>query len=145
MNTVVDRKRLFKILTHLVISIFLVNCVAVRLYWYYSIWYFDMPMHFFGGLWVGLALIWFLSYKNSSLELSFKLICQIILGVLLIGFLWEVFEILVNNIIAQNQFNTLDTISDIFFDLAGGTFAVFYFFFHSLKIRRIMPTGENII
>jgi hypothetical protein len=91
-------------------------------------WWFDMPMHFLGGFFIGLGLIWLLSYKDLNLELSFKLILKIILGVLIIGVLWEVFEILVNNMLAQNPFNTLDTISDIFFDLTGGTFAILYFF-----------------
>lgn len=118
-----DRKRLFKILAYLVILIFLVNYVAVRLYWYNSIWYFDMPMHFAGGLFLGLAFVWLLNIQSISIKVVFK----IILGVLLIGVGWEIYEIVVNNIIAQNPFNTLDTISDVFFDLAGGTTAVLYY------------------
>jgi hypothetical protein len=94
-----------------------------------------MPMHFFGGLFIGLGLIWLLTKiytKNPSVELSFGLIYKIILGVFLIGVSWEFYEILVNNAIAQNPFNALDTISDVFFDLAGGTFAIFYFFKSSM-------------
>lgn len=82
-----------------------------------------MPMHFMGGLWVGLAFIW-LSWGR---EFNWKLILKIILGVLLIGVLWEIFEVILNNYTTQLPFNTLDTLSDIFFDLAGGTFAVLYF------------------
>ena len=78
-----------------------------------------------------------------SLELSTKLIYQIILSVLFIGVSWELYEILVNNIIFQIPFNILDTISDIFFDSAGGTFAVFYFFFYFLK--NITQNNENKI
>lgn len=101
----------------------------MRFYWYSSIWYFDMPMHFLGGLWLGLALLWFFKIKDISLKSIFYLI----LGVLLIGVLWEVFEVIIDEIITGNLFNTSDTISDIFFDLAGGTFAIFYF----LKIMSI--------
>lgn len=113
-----DRKRLFKILAYLIVLIFLVNYVAVKLYWYNSIWYFDMIMHFLGGLWVGLISLYFFSSKTPYLK--------ILLFVLFIGLGWEIFELLFNNIIAQNPFNALDTISDIFFDLSGGLCAILY-------------------
>jgi hypothetical protein len=95
-----------------------------------------MPMHFLGGFFVGLVLIWLLSYKNFSSELSFNLIFKIFLGILLIGIGWEIFEILFNNIIAQNSFNILDTVSDVFFDLAGGTFALLYFLTKTMGVAQ---------
>lgn len=130
-----DSKKLLIRLLSLIFLIFLLNYLAMRFYWYSSIWYFDMPMHFLGGLWLGLALIWFFKIKDISLKSIFYLI----LGVLLIGVLWEVFEIIIDKIITGNLFNTLDTISDIFFDLAGGTFAIFYF------IKRIMFIKETTV
>jgi len=121
-----DSKKLFKRLTILILFIFVINFFADKFYWYYSIWWFDMPMHFLGGFFVGLVLIWFLSYKNFSPELSFDLFFKIFLGILLIGIGWEIFEILFNNIIAQNSFNILDTVSDICFDASGGLYAILY-------------------
>lgn len=121
-----DRNKLFKNTAYLLISLFIVNLVAVKLYWYYSIWYFDMITHFWGGLCLGLAFIWLFSFQNSSSRISLKLAIKIILGVLLIGVIWEIYEVLVNNVFAQNPFNTLDTISDIFFDLSGGICAILY-------------------
>ncbi len=95
----------------------------MRFYWYFSIWWSDMPMHILGGFWLGLVFIYFLKIK----DLSFSTILKIILGALVIGLLWEVFEILVDKTIIQNPFNTLDTLSDICFDLAGAGIAIFYF------------------
>jgi len=92
-----------------------------------------MPMHFIGGFWIGLATIYFLAPK----AISFRSILIILFSVLLIGVGWELFEIFFNNYIAQNPFNTLDTISDVFFDLAGGSAAILYF------LKTIMRTGEN--
>ena len=136
-----DKKKFLIRLIFLIFFIFLLNYLAMKFYWYSSIWYFDMPMHFLGGLFLGLSIIWILSYKNLSLELSLKLIFKILLGVLVIGVSWEIFEILFNNIIAQMPFNTLDTISDIFFDLAGGTFAIFFFY---LKNGIILITKNTV-
>lgn len=81
-----------------------------------------MPMHFLGGLWVGFVYLYFFSRDNNSLDIILK----IMLFVLLIGLGWEFYEILFVNILAQNPFNTLDTISDIFFDLSGGLCAILY-------------------
>lgn len=137
-----DRKRLFKILARLIVLIFILNYLGSKFHLYVSIWYFDMPMHFLGGLFIGLALIWLLSYKDLSLGLSLKLIFKILFYVLLFGVSWEIFEILVNNTFAKDLFNTLDTFSDIFFDLAGGTFAIFYFFY--LKNEIILITKNTV-
>jgi hypothetical protein len=147
-----DRKKLLKILFYLMFLIFIANFLTLKFYWYSSIWWLDMPMHFLGGFWEGLFFIWFFSivdfpFLKLSLDMmDFKLVYKTVLFVLLIGILWEFFEFFVNNYIGHDLFNTLDTISDIFFDLVGGTFAVFYFFFYfSKKIKRIMPTEKNII
>ena len=123
MDTLIDRQKLLKRLSYLIILIFIFNLVAGKLYWYSSIWWFDMPMHFLGGVWVGLILIYLFRVHG----LSNKTILGLLLGVLLVGVGWEFFEFAFVNPIAGNPFNTLDTLSDIFFDLAGGAFALLYF------------------
>ncbi len=116
----------------LIFLIFLFNSIANFFYWYTSIWYFDMIMHFLGGLWVGLAFLWIFWGK----EINLKFILKIILGVFLIGFFWEIFEIIFNNIIARDAFNTLDTISDLCFDIAGGAFALLYVYRKTMFILK---------
>ena len=136
MDNIIDRKKLLRPLFFLMLLIFTANSLALAFHWYYSIWWFDMLMHFLGGLWEGLFFIWFFSSPDigESLRLSpepknfTRLITKTVLFVLLIGVLWEFFEFFTNNYIGSDPFNILDTVSDIFFDLAGGTFAVLYFF-----------------
>ena len=129
-----NQKKLSIYLASLILFIFVVNYVAVKFYWYSAIWWFDMPMHFLGGLWLGLAIIWLFSLKELSPPerpfgwAGFKLIFKIILGVLFVGILWELFEIFINKSIAQNPFNILDTVSDMCFDLVGGSLSIIYFF-----------------
>jgi len=117
-----DRKRLFKQLAILVFFIFILNFLAGKFYWYSEIWWFDMPMHFMGGLWLGLSFIWLFSSKN----ISTKSIVSVMLCVLVVGVAWELFELYFVNHIAENPFNLLDTLSDLFFDLAGGSLALVY-------------------
>ena len=141
-----DRKKLLKSLVCLMFLIFIANSLALKFYWYFSIWWFDMFMHFLGGLWEGLFFIWFFSIINFpflklSLEVvDFRLIYKTILFVLLIGIFWEFFEFFANNYIGHDPFSILDTVSDVFFDLVGGAFSILYFFFY---FKKITPIKEN--
>ena len=117
-----DRKKFIKPLIYLIFFILVINFLGNKFYWYSSVWYFDMIMHFLGGFWVGLAYFYIFSPQSISLKLIFK----ILLAVLFIGIGWEVYEILVNDILAQNPFDFLDTLSDIFFDLFGGLCVILY-------------------
>lgn len=117
-----DRKMLLKYIVFLMFFIFFANNVILKFHWYYSIWWIDMPMHFLGGFWVGLFFLYIFYDKNQF----FKYFLTILLCVLLIGILYEVFEFFVFNEIGKDPFNTLDTASDIFFDLSGGLCAILY-------------------
>ena len=127
-----SRKFLIRLLL-LIFFIFLLNYLAMNFYWYSSIWYFDMLMHFLGGFWLGLTFIWFFKIEKISSKTIFK----IILEVLLISILWEVFEVVLDKNITGNIFNVLDTVSDILFDIAGGFFAILYF------LKKIMSIKKN--
>lgn len=134
-----ERKKLFKRLAYLIFFIFLANFLANKFHWYFSIWYFDMVMHFLGGFWLSLVFIWLFSYKKVSFEVNFQSIFKILLGVLIIGIFWEIFEFYFINYIAENPFKILDTTSDLFFDLLGGISAIFYF------SKRVMFTSKDTI
>jgi len=95
----------------------------MKFHWYLSIWWLDMLMHFLGGFWIGLATIWVFSLKNLFLNSIFK----ILLGFLIIGIGWEMFETLIDKSITQNPFNLLDALSDLCFGLSGAVFSIFYF------------------
>ena len=60
------------------------------LYWIYP--WFDIPMHFLGGLFLGLCMVYFFPPKELNISSFFK----VILGVLLFSIAWEVFEFFVD-------------------------------------------------
>lgn len=130
-----DRKKLFKTLLYLILFILIVNFFATKFYWYSAIWYFDMIMHFLGGFWVGLVVLYFFIPK----EISLRLILTILFWVFFVGIGWEMFEVLVDKVITQNSSNILDTVSDIFFDLVGGLSAILY------RSQKIMPAPDNTV
>lgn len=132
-NAGMDRKKLIKRLIYLIFFILIVNFLANKFHWYFSVWYLDMIMHFLGGFWVGLLAL----YIFPLTEKSSHIIWKVLSFVFIVGIGWEIFEMIVNDVIAKNPFDLLDTSSDIFFDLAGGAFAVFYF------LRRILITTPD--
>ena len=131
----IDRKKLSRLILSLIIFIFFSNYLALKFYWYYTIWYSDMVMHFLGGFWLGLVVV----YIDSPKKLSLTSVFRILIFVFLIGLSWEVFEIFTYNNITNIPLNILDTSSDILFDLAGGLYAIFYFF------RKIMHVPQNAV
>ena len=111
-------KKLSVFVAGFIFFILIVNYAAMKFYWYYSIPWFDMLMHFFGGLWLGFAFIWLYQPGISYLK--------IIAGVLLFGVFWEVFEMVIHQSFLRDPFDLPDTLSDLFFDMLGGGVAVFY-------------------
>jgi hypothetical protein len=112
----------------LILFIFAINYMAMKFFWYSMVWWFDMPMHFLGGFWLGLTALWvYLFYRASPGMVSArKMLIVGLCAVLIIGMGWEVFEIGIDRFITYSVFNPLDTASDLFFDLAGGATAILY-------------------
>ncbi len=84
-----------------------------------------MPMHFIGGVTI-LLLVAYVFYSRISYPLSLRQVIYLIGGMLIIGVGWEVFEYLIEIFISHFPFSLPDTLSDIFFDLAGATAGVLY-------------------
>lgn len=112
----------------LILAIFLVNVAAMKFYWYSTIWWFDIPMHFFGGFWLGLWVLWLYAYAWHPAKpvRMYGALTAVVVGVLVLGGAWEIFELGIDNFITIKPHNITDTVSDLFFDLAGGLSAFLY-------------------
>lgn len=97
----------------LVVGLLTVHFFALQndLYWRY-LW-LDIPMHFFGGLWAALAVVWLFAWLSRQGTFA-----RVMLAVLAIGIAWEIFEVLIGMTNATNY--TLDTSLDILMDILGG-------------------------
>jgi len=123
-----ERKKFPKSLLLLIFLIAIINTLAVMFSWYWRIPWLDMPMHFLGGLFVGSVALWF--YSQNVERRYFRAFPVSIGAVLIVGGLWEVFEFSVDTIVSVSEQNGIsDTLSDIIFDIIGGTMAVVYFIF----------------
>lgn len=87
-------------------------------------------MHFLGGLWVGIVSIWFFFFSQFAGKFTLRIEMRNILivsiaSVVIIGVLWEIFEIYagVPRFTADYQ---LDTFADIIMDIFGAVAASLY-------------------
>ena len=91
-----------------------------------------MSMHFAGGLWVGLSVLWFVflsgRFKRNIPQNALSIFTVGVFSVLAVAIMWEVFEYIVQIVLPRGTpYDILDTMSDIFYGLTGGIVASFSF------------------
>lgn len=108
----------------MVVLIWAVNALANAFHWYSAMWWFDIPMHIMGGIFLGLSF-GSLFFKKLLLLTNFEAFVAILLFVLIVGLGWEFFEYFVQSIIkgSPQLANIPDSAKDMIMDLVGGTLA----------------------
>ena len=100
-----------------------VHIIALTYSLYFLLPWLDVPMHFVGGVFSALVLIWFFFY-STYVGLS-KSVSQIlvvgILGALLVGSLWELFEF-ISGVPREGKY-VIDTTIDLVMDVVGAALA----------------------
>ena len=133
-NTYMKRKGILLFLIIIFVVIAGVNSFALENFLYWELPWLDIPMHFLGGFWLGLGALWLYylsgSFKNISddhrrkgyaLFLSFA-------SAFVLGNVWEIYEFGMDLIADRaSQYDMLDTLSDLFLDVLGGTLAAVMF------------------
>jgi len=86
--------------------------------WSNQFFWYDTLLHFLGGAFLGFLFLGYFSKTNLFVFLG---------GLLLVGLLWEGFEVLLDLYILEKRLPAfyfwdgfLDTAADLFFDLIGG-------------------------
>ena len=92
--------------------------LANAYYLYYRWWWSDVVMHFLGGLFIGVGVLWWLRFEIPiGIRTRIPRFATAFLLVLLVGVSWEIFEWYTNSYNATNY--VLDTASDILMDVCG--------------------------
>lgn len=127
---VILQKRIFGRAALVTIGTFVFNTLGVWLSLYSILWWYDMPLHFFGGLFIGLLSISLLLRFKSFITFSLLRSTLVIVGLVFVfGVSWELYEVIFDIIAGRPQV-LLDSFSDICFDLAGGLQAMLIYFRH---------------
>ena len=111
----------------------LINSLALYNSWYWRYRFLDMPMHFLGGLFISVFILWIVYVRGKTKKLlgvanrkELRLIA--FAAILAIGLSWEVFEFRSDVwVVFAEMFSWADTVSDIAFDMLGATLGVLWF------------------
>ena len=124
------KNKLFKHAFGVLILFGLLIFMADKLYLYWTVIWMDLVMHFLGGVWVVLVILWIWSIrKNFILPNKTKTLKICIVGVMIVGLLWEVYELLIGAVRPSEGYRYwADTSSDLIMDYVGAIFGGFYGF-----------------
>ncbi len=121
------KSSLFKQTFILLFAIGVADFLAHAWYLYWTVWWFDVIMHFSAGFCVAMAsvLIWqYFFDKNISLK---KSVAISFLFVLTVGLMWEIFETFFGIEQLSDGYNyVMDTVSDLILDICGGILGSIY-------------------
>ena len=127
------------ILVAFLVAIAVVNAFADVYHWYWTMRWFDMPMHFAGGAWLASFGVWWQYYRRGLVvERFLQILGACLVFALSVGLLWEAYEAVVSFFTVGHMNAIKDTIGDLLFDIMGGTaVAILVFTKEKLKTTRI--------
>jgi len=116
------------VLAAFLVVIAVVNAFADVYYWYWTIRWFDKPMHFAGGAWLASLGVWWYYSRKEIIPQKFLSVLGVCLAFSFgIGFIWEIYEAAVSFITAGHLSELWDTLGDLLFDILGSiTVAILY-------------------
>lgn len=109
----------------------ILNTFAIEFSLYWQVWYFDIIMHFLGGLWFGFLFLAYLHHTRRTRPLFW-----IIILVLGIGVAWELFEFVFGIQDVFSNEHICDTLLDLVMDTLGAVASY-------LIGRRLIRTSQS--
>lgn len=104
---------LFTLQALVLVTTAVLHAAGLYLYLQWYFWWYDIMLHFLGGLWVALMFQW---YAHKERRMVF--IIPTILVVIVVGTGWELFEVMIGSPREANF--AFDTSLDILMDVLGG-------------------------
>ncbi len=122
------KSKLFKQTFTLLLVILVLYFLAEVLYLQWTVWWYDVVLHLLSGLCAGMAFVFFVThYDVYDIGKTKKLLNQGIFFVLIIGLLWEIYELKFGlTSFSDGVYYYRDTVSDIVADVCGGLFGILY-------------------
>lgn len=133
------RHRLLFDIAVLVCIIATLQFTALTFHLYWIFWWYDIIVHFLGGMFVGLLIFWLRFFSEyfgiQKIPSEGRVFWFMVLATLAIGVGWEVFE-RVLGVTSSIEGYYLDTTLDVVFDFIGSIVA-FHFFKNRYMIHEI--------
>lgn len=120
-------------------AIFFLNRSAMEKGWYTAIPWFDVPMHFFGGMFVLFALAGFFFPRMAPIGMPLGGWLAALSLVLAVGLLWEAFEyyVVFQYLGGSKPGTGVDFYMDLALDVLGAATALLGISFMKIKYNRI--------
>jgi len=107
------------------------HVIATELYLYWRYWWFDIPMHFYGGLVVVLGI--FALASRGLVKEKWLTLKTAILVLLVFAISWEIYELIIGPPVQDNYL--IDTATDLVLGLLGAIFGYYFSsYFYNSKI-----------
>ena len=110
----------------LIVLLWALNWLAVTFYFYWIYWWYDVLMHFLGGIAEGLAAYWVLFHSGIFFHGRFKSevasVLSVLLCVMVVATAWEYFEYIFN-ITDSHEGYYFDTFNDLVLGASGAVIA----------------------
>jgi len=123
----------FQFLFLLLLVIATLEFIGLDRLWLFVFWWFDLVLHFLGGVWVSGMALWFFflsGYVQSPPRTVPKVAGVAAASFLIVGTGWEIFEFLAGAIFATEVEYFFDTATDMLIGLLGGVLIASFFVFH---------------
>ena len=117
--------------------LFLILGSWILVYWfglYFLIPWVDIPLHFFGGLWVYVFARYLAMRFDLEINSQFPVLAKFIIfigAVFFVGVFWEFWEFVLDRYLIHSGYSLLlgvyeDTLKDLFMDFLGGAFGFIF-------------------
>lgn len=114
----------------LIFVIAVVDAMALRYHLFYTLPWFDIPLHLLGGLWVSLFILWYYSIfrnNNARIEERGGMFIFALSGTFAVALAWELFEYTINAYIVLDKYDMIDTFKDLLMGMIGATVGTWIF------------------
>ncbi len=122
---------LFRQQAWLLVTIGVLHALGLFLFLQWQFWWYDIMLHFMGGVWVALAALWFYMKEGWVARMT-----TTVLIALSIGLGWELFEYLVGSARESNYF--YDTSLDILMDTLGAIAGFLYVYYRRVDEKEVL-------
>lgn len=132
----------------LVVGIAILYVAGFLFRWNYSLWWYDLLLHFLGGMWVAIAAKKFLIRPIGQIGRIGPIF--LVAFVALVGVTWEIYEFTIDELFFEEralwraQEGNTDTMTDLMMDLVGGAVVSFYLTYRSYRSDRSNQKNHEI-
>lgn len=132
------KKPLFLEMFFLLLIVGILNHVATVYHLYWSVYEFDSLVHFLGGATLSAFFLWFYFFSGlfspQKRNLT-KFLLISILGAMFVAISWEIYELLLGEVLIQKSEYPYDTMIDLIMDFLGVIVMCFYGYLKEEKLE----------